>query len=135
MQSVKRELVWIEELPNQVTPHSGRLLIWERRYPGSVEEIGKIFGTQTPHPFVVSEWKRGWAQNSLNTIEIPGWTATQLRETCKEFEIHPYFYQFVNLDIVTQEFMSRTLLHTHSRVVEGVVFWKDEHLVRFKLSL
>jgi hypothetical protein len=117
-----------------------RLKIYERQYPGSVDDIGKIFNTHLPTPKEVGEWKTSWVtttpsklviSNDLSFYYSPDIYKAKCHVVAKQLGIHPYFWEYWH----AKEGRRNISGDDDMIGVNGnISFFFDEHLIMFKLA-
>ena len=113
-----------------------RLKMYERQFPGSVADIGKIFGTELPSPKEVSEWKCNWVEKTENRFIINkndnfyddgNIDRVKCHKVCKHIGVHPYFWEHWRAHNNSQEY-------DHLKIASQISFFFEEHLIMFKLA-
>lgn len=116
-----------------------RIRTWERMFPGCSEDIGEIFDTLLPTPKQVSTWKMTWFESTPYKLSIDvdvddmvkSRVKSRIYEKTKELGIHPYFWEYYQEqkgDLNDVEAPDLIVL------TPTVAFYKEEHLVMFKLA-
>jgi len=120
------------------------LLTWERFYPGCTEDIVEIFGTARPNIGRVAKWKNKWYQTTPYQFALSGvdyeWghkpndkIKEEIEVTARRVGIHQYFWDFYVARCVDRVDHGTSITHT-TTMTPTVSFYKEEHLVMFKLA-
>lgn len=122
-----------------------RLRQWDKVFPGSIEDVKEIFGTDSPSYKIVAAWRNSWYQttpyqfavtaNDVNDHTMPETLRYEVSQTAKQAGIHPYFWDFyvdkkhidLDKDLNGKSGYMRLAVPT-------VSFFKEEHHVMFKLT-
>jgi len=107
-----------------------RILMWEKLYPGYMSDFEEVFGDRYPAVKKVSRWKNNWYDRTPYKMRVDPVanrarhsTRVLIQATTERIGVHPYFWDFW----VEPAELSRTGYPT-------VSFFKEEHLVMFKLA-
>lgn len=116
-----------------------RLRTWERRFPGCGDDFGEIFGTMMPTPKEVAAWKESWFATTpyQMPVEVESFddllsnrVKVRINDVANRCGIHPYFWEYWKRQEKDWENGSE-----HTIILNPTVsFYKEEHLVMFKLA-
>lgn len=120
-----------------------RAQMWERKFPGCIQDFQRTFGSALPSPKVVAEWKNTWNETSPYVYELSFNALSATTETAaksniyavtERLGIHPYFWEYSKR---RQPFLhqNKQMVSTNTVFVTPIVtFFYEEHLVMFKLA-
>jgi hypothetical protein len=102
-----------------------RSKLWDRQFPGILDDFQEIFGTVNPKMNTVRDWKSTWIDasesvfyvNNANDSLTEQSFRNKIQDTAAGCGVHHYFFQLVPF------LYDRT-----------VVFYREQDLVMFKLA-
>jgi len=135
---------------NQTEPlRTVRSRLWEAKFPGCTDDFLEVFGSREPTVKQVSLWKQSWFEDTPNTFLIGNLRAAdifnananvkeRIHTLADQCGIHPYFYEFWTRmrNVVGQDINPYDPgVDAHITQVDPLIsFYKEEHLVMFKLA-
>ena len=131
-------------MPTDPRLENTRVKAWEKQYPGSAEDIFEIWPDYPPTMRMVAEWKESWIETSPHQFRVVDYDPSQLFdgsgtvkaavfETAKRCGIHPYFYEYW-MHRYRSEKENESEPDYILNIGPRVAFYKDEHLIMFKLA-